>query len=89
MNDTPSICAETPADNSFRKISRAAVVFVTLYVWYFSPLGAFGFIGAHQPRYPRIAREMAKSGDWVTPQLYGKPWCEKPVFKLNIVESRK
>jgi hypothetical protein len=47
MNDTPSICAETPADNSFRKISRAAVVFVTLYVWYFSPLGAFGFIGAH------------------------------------------
>src|ERR1700704_663019 len=68
MNDTPSIYAETPADNSFRKSSRAAVVFVTLYAWYFSPLGAFGFIGAHQPRYPRIAREMAKSGDWVTPR---------------------
>src|SRR6266403_3717559 len=29
-------------------------------------------------RYAWIARDMAETGDWVTPRLYGKPWFEKP-----------
>ncbi len=80
MNDTPSIPAETPGDNPLRSISWAFLVFVTLYVCYFSHLGAFGFIGPDEPRYAWIARDMAESGDWVTPKLYGKPWFEKPVL---------
>jgi 4-amino-4-deoxy-L-arabinose transferase-like glycosyltransferase len=67
-------------DMSFRKFSWAVLILLTLYVCYFSHLGAFGFIGPDEPRYAWIARDMAESGDWVTPRLYGKPWFEKPVF---------
>jgi 4-amino-4-deoxy-L-arabinose transferase-like glycosyltransferase len=67
-------------DLSMRKISWAVLIFLTLYVCYFSHLGAFGFIGPDEPRYAWIARDMAESGDWVTPRLYGKPWFEKPVL---------
>ncbi len=37
-----------------------------------------GLVGPDEPRYAWIARDMAESGDWVTPRLYGKPWFEKP-----------
>jgi 4-amino-4-deoxy-L-arabinose transferase-like glycosyltransferase len=67
-------------DLSFRKVSWAVLILLTLYVCYFSHLGAFGFIGPDEPRYAWIARDMAETGDWVTPRLYGKPWFEKPVF---------
>jgi 4-amino-4-deoxy-L-arabinose transferase-like glycosyltransferase len=67
-------------DMSFRKFSWAVLILLTLYVCYFSHLGAFGFIGPDEPRYAWVARDMAESGDWVTPRLYGKPWFEKPVF---------
>jgi 4-amino-4-deoxy-L-arabinose transferase-like glycosyltransferase len=84
MNDTPSPLipapAPVPANNSFRKICWAVLVFITLYVCYFSHLGAFGFIGPDEPRYAWTARDMAESGDWVTPRLYGKPWFEKPIL---------
>jgi hypothetical protein len=42
--------------------------------------GAFGLFGPDEPRYASIAREMARSGDWVTPVLDGKPWLEKPAL---------
>jgi 4-amino-4-deoxy-L-arabinose transferase-like glycosyltransferase len=54
------------------------LIVATLYVCYFSHLGAIGFVGPDEPRYAWIAREMAESEDWVTPRLYGKPWFEKP-----------
>jgi len=41
-------------------------------------LALFGFVGPDEPRYAWIARDMAETGDWVTPRLYGKPWFEKP-----------
>jgi 4-amino-4-deoxy-L-arabinose transferase-like glycosyltransferase len=62
------------------KIGWAALIVVTLYVCYFSHLGALGFVGPDEPRYAWVAREMVESGDWVTPRLYGKPWFEKPVL---------
>jgi 4-amino-4-deoxy-L-arabinose transferase-like glycosyltransferase len=67
-------------DLSLRKISWGVLILLTLYVCYFSHLGAVGFIGPDEPRYAWIARDMAESGDWVTPRLYGKPWFEKPVL---------
>jgi 4-amino-4-deoxy-L-arabinose transferase-like glycosyltransferase len=70
----------SPRDLTFGKISWAVLILLTLYVCYFSHLGAFGFIGPDEPRYAWIARDMAETGDWVTPRLYGKPWFEKPVF---------
>jgi 4-amino-4-deoxy-L-arabinose transferase-like glycosyltransferase len=41
-------------------------------------LSQFGLIGADEPRYAQIAREMLERHDWVTPVLGGQPWLEKP-----------
>ena len=60
------------------KTGWALLIPLTLYVCYFSHLGAVGFVGPDEPRYAWIARDMAETGDWVTPRLYGKPWFEKP-----------
>jgi len=56
------------------------LILATLYFSYFHTLGAIGLAGPDEPRYAWIARDMAESGDWVTPRLYGKPWFEKPVL---------
>jgi 4-amino-4-deoxy-L-arabinose transferase-like glycosyltransferase len=45
---------------------------------FFYGLASFGLIGADEPRYAQVAREMAAAHDWITPLLGGKPWLEKP-----------
>ncbi|HST11310.1 MAG TPA: glycosyltransferase family 39 protein, partial [Terriglobales bacterium] len=45
---------------------------------FFYGLGQFGLVGADEPRYAQVAREMLARHDWVTPTLGGKPWLEKP-----------
>ena len=70
--------AEIPRASAATKIGWAILIVATLYVCYFSHLGAIGFVGPDEPRYAWIARDMAETGDWVTPRLYGKPWFEKP-----------
>jgi 4-amino-4-deoxy-L-arabinose transferase-like glycosyltransferase len=47
---------------------------------FFYGLGGFGLVGADEPRYAQIAREMLARHDWVVPVLNGKPWLEKPVL---------
>ena len=47
---------------------------------FFYGLAAFGLVGADEPRYAQIAREMLARRDWVTPVLNGVPWLEKPVL---------
>jgi 4-amino-4-deoxy-L-arabinose transferase-like glycosyltransferase len=41
-------------------------------------LSAFGLIGADEPRYAQVAREMLAHHDWITPTLGGISWLEKP-----------
>jgi 4-amino-4-deoxy-L-arabinose transferase-like glycosyltransferase len=45
---------------------------------FFYGLGQFGLIGADEPRYAQVAREMLQRHDWITPTLGGQPWLEKP-----------
>lgn len=45
---------------------------------FFYGLGSFGLIGADEPRYAQVAREMLERHDWVTPTLGGVAWLEKP-----------
>lgn len=47
---------------------------------FFFGLAHFGLIGADEPRYAQVAREMLARHDWITPTLGGKPWLEKPPF---------
>jgi 4-amino-4-deoxy-L-arabinose transferase-like glycosyltransferase len=47
---------------------------------FFFGLAYFGLLGADEPRYAQVAREMLARHDWVTPTLGGKPWLEKPVL---------
>lgn len=48
--------------------------------FFFWGLSYFGLIGADEPRYAQVAREMLARHDWITPILNGKPWLEKPVL---------
>jgi 4-amino-4-deoxy-L-arabinose transferase-like glycosyltransferase len=45
---------------------------------FFYGTGQFGLIGADEPRYAQVAREMLERRDFVTPTLAGRPWLEKP-----------
>ncbi len=56
------------------------VVLPLAYLLYFYDLGAVGLLGPDEPRYASVSREMARSGDWITPRLWGAPWFEKPAL---------
>jgi 4-amino-4-deoxy-L-arabinose transferase-like glycosyltransferase len=47
---------------------------------FFFGLAHFGLIGADEPRYAQVAREMLERHDWLTPTLGGQPWLEKPIL---------
>lgn len=39
-----------------------------------------GLVGADEPRYAQVAREMLERRDYITPMLWGHPWLEKPAL---------
>jgi 4-amino-4-deoxy-L-arabinose transferase-like glycosyltransferase len=43
-------------------------------------IGELPLLGPDEPRYTRVAVEMHRSGDFVSPRLQGEPWLEKPVL---------
>lgn len=59
-------------------LARAAPAAIALWVLYFFRISCTGMLGPDEPRYAAIGREMAQSGDWITPRLWGEPWFEKP-----------
>jgi 4-amino-4-deoxy-L-arabinose transferase-like glycosyltransferase len=45
---------------------------------FFAGIQLLGLVGADEPRYAQVAREMLERHNWVTPVLWGRPWLEKP-----------
>jgi len=78
VTETTAPIAVDQRTSTAARIGWAILILATLYICYFTHLGAIGFVGPDEPRYAWIARDMAETGDWVTPRLYGKPWFEKP-----------
>lgn len=60
-------------------LELATVVAICAFLFFYG-LGSFGLVGADEPRYAQIAREMLARHDWVTPVLNGVPWLEKPIL---------
>ncbi|MGA2424046.1 MAG: glycosyltransferase family 39 protein [Terriglobales bacterium] len=68
-----------PRTNPRNRTDRLLLVAFCGFLFFYG-LGAFGLLGADEPRYAQVAREMLERSDWVTPTLQGKPWLEKPVL---------
>lgn len=47
---------------------------------YLADLTGMGMVQPDEPRYADIGRAMARTGNWVTPHLWGHPWFEKPAL---------
>ena len=67
-------------------MSRSWLI-VPLLILYLLDLGGVGFISTDEPRYASIGREMARSGDWITPRLDGAGWFEKPPLLYWMVAA--
>lgn len=46
-----------------------------------------GIVSTDEPRYADIGRAMARSGDWITPRLWGQPWFEKPALLYWMIAA--
>jgi 4-amino-4-deoxy-L-arabinose transferase-like glycosyltransferase len=66
-------------NNRFRTTDWLLLVAVCAF-FFFWKLSSFGLIGADEPRYAQVAREMLARHDFVTPTLSGTAWLEKPTL---------
>lgn len=63
-----------------RLLLEVLILAAICFFFFFYGLAAFGLVGADEPRYAQVAREMLQRHDWITPTLYGNVWLEKPVL---------
>ncbi|HVY93346.1 MAG TPA: glycosyltransferase family 39 protein, partial [Bryobacteraceae bacterium] len=66
------------ANTSARRWIFVALAAASLALLYLTSLTAMGMYSTDEPRYADIGRAMARSGEWITPRLWGQPWFEKP-----------
>ena len=62
-------------------------VFVAMAILWFANLGSRALLHPDEGRYAEIAREMAATGDWVTPRLNGLKYFEKPPFQYWVTAA--
>ena len=63
------------------RLTAEVLLLATLcFFFFFYGLVSFGLVGADEPRYAQVAREMLQRHNWITPTLYGNVWLEKPVL---------
>ena len=65
------------SDRTRRSTDTLALIAFCGFLFLFG-LQIVGLVGADEPRYAQVAREMLARHDWITPVLYGHPWLEKP-----------
>lgn len=61
------------------RVAATAAVVLGLAL-YLLNLSTMGLVSVDEPRYAAIGQAMARTGDWITPRLWGQPWFEKPVL---------
>ena len=66
------------AKTSARRWIFAALALASVALLYLTNLTSMGMYSTDEPRYADIGRAMARTGDWITPRLWGQPWFEKP-----------
>jgi 4-amino-4-deoxy-L-arabinose transferase-like glycosyltransferase len=67
-----------------RRIDLLVLLFVCFAAFWWR-LGVLGLIDPDEPFYAQTAREMVQTHDWLTPQIYGAPQFEKPIFYYWMV----
>src|SRR6202162_2201485 len=82
MSSTPAKPASNAALSNAGPRTRLDGLLLAVFClfFFFFGLSHFGLLGADEPRYAQVAREMLARHDWVTPTLGGKPWLEKPAL---------
>jgi len=67
-------------------VAEAGTLFVLTAFFFFYGLvpifggDGLGLVGADEPRYAQVARQMLARRDYITPVLWGHPWLEKPAL---------
>jgi len=77
MADTDRGLPRAPEKN-FVALKDAALILGLQALLLTFRLGQIPLLGPDEPRYSRVAVEMARANEFVTPTLAGEPWLEKP-----------
>lgn len=77
MADTDNASRPAPEKN-FVALKDAALILGLQALLLIFRLGQIPLLGPDEPRYSRVAVEMARANELVTPTLLGEPWLEKP-----------
>lgn len=56
------------------------VLALVCFIMFWWRLGSLGLIDPDEPFYAQTTREMVQANDWITPQIFGAPQFEKPIF---------
>jgi 4-amino-4-deoxy-L-arabinose transferase-like glycosyltransferase len=72
-----------PAELAFSRVVLFAAMAAIVLIW-FGTLGVRHLLPPDEGRYAEIAREMLRSGDWVTIRYNGLKYFEKPPFHMWV-----
>ena len=79
--------ARTGTDSTPRSRRSAIALLVAFVLIWFCGIDARRLLHPDEGRYAEIPREMAASGDWVTPRLNGIKYFEKPALQYWITAA--
>ncbi len=69
-----------------RTWQHIAILLLVSSFLYFFALGGMPLTDPDETFYAETAKEMAGSGEWITPTIFGKPQFEKPILYYWLVE---